>query len=183
MKKLLGAGSDPVACVSSWKGSLRAYHDFDHQGKIVEVKSTISKEPRRVQINNERQLDNTQLVSLHLYVVTFQENNAGRSLAATVQDIRARLQIAVAARSMFDRCLVSAGYLDIHEHFYNTGYLVILEELFLVGDGFPRIIDLPDGVGDLRYSIVLGACQSFKCAIGDFIMLNIQEKEKCLKIP
>lgn len=48
LEELMDFGFDPNAAVISWKGCRRAYYDFDFSGEVVEVKSTISKEPRRI---------------------------------------------------------------------------------------------------------------------------------------
>ena len=72
---------------------------------------------------------------------------------------------------MFDRCLTKAGYLDAHEPRYSDCYVVKEEELFSVRAGFPRIIELQDGVGNLRYSVVLGACQEYRVSVEDTLNL------------
>jgi len=172
MDKLLDAGVDQEDSVSAWQGCQRAYHDYDLSGRITEVKSTIGKEPRQVIISNERQLDSRGLTSLHLYVATFQQNQGGWSLPDVVSNLRQRL--GATARVQFDRRLVSAGYLDSHEPNYSTGYMTKEEELFSVQAGFPRIIDLPDSLGNLRYSVVLSGCQPFRVDI-DGVLGNIQE--------
>jgi hypothetical protein len=162
LERLLNAGIEPKLAVGAWKGCKRGYYDFDFSGRVVEVKSTIGKEPHRVWINNERQLDDRGLTNLHLFVVTFQITDGGRTLPEVVCTLRQRMGNSAGAKSEFDRCLINAGYLEIHEAKYNNGYTSKTEELFSVREGFPRIVDVPDGVGNLRYCVVLGACQDFK---------------------
>ena len=52
--------------------------------------------------------------------------------------------------------LFDSGYLDEQaERYASTGYNILQELFFRVSEGFPRIIerDLPEGVGDLNYSV------------------------------
>lgn len=168
LERLLDGGLDPVRSVESWKGWSRNYHDFDLSGAVVEVKSTLSKEPRKVHISNERQLDDRGLVSLHLYVMTLhQTEGGGETLPDLVASLRERLHGAAAAR--FSRQLTGAGYLDEHVDQYGAHYLVREQELFAVEDGLPRIIDVPDGVGDLKYSVTPAACHSWQVDIDSYL--------------
>ena len=57
LEKLLDNRFDHVSILKSWKGYKKNIHDFDIQGMSIEVKTTKSKEPRKVWISNERQLD------------------------------------------------------------------------------------------------------------------------------
>ncbi len=163
LEMMLTRGSDLIAAISSWKGCERGYHDFDVSGDIIEVKSTMTREPRSVRINNERQLDDRGLISLHLFVLTLQQTEGGgMTLPEKVTEIREELQGTPAAASRFERCLVSAGYLNQHEKRYPIHYIVRHQELFHISQGFPRIIDPPKGVGDLKYSISVSACQNYE---------------------
>jgi len=160
--RLLTAGMDRNKAMESWMGCRRAYHDFEHNGKIIEVKTTISKEPRRVRINNEKQLDDRGFAKLTLYVLTLDPTQTGgQRLPDLVKNIRSVLSGFNDARDIFELCLQDAGYLDLHDSLYDMGYNVRKEETFKVMDGFPRIIDLPSGTGDISYSLVLSACQQF----------------------
>lgn len=170
IENLLKANTDPADAITSWKGCERGYHDFDLNGDTVEVKSTITKEPRRVQINNERQLDDSGLKSLHLFVLTLHVmDGGGITLPDQVQVIRDIVVSSTTALSAFERCLVSAGYLDKHSATYNSHYALREQELFRITEGFPRIIDFPGGVGHLSYSVTLSACQSYSATLSDYL--------------
>jgi len=114
LEHLLGGGVAADIAVDSWHGCERAYHDFDLDGSVVEVKSTMTKEPRRVWINNERQLDDRALHSLHLYVATLHPTAAGVSLPAVVAKLRRALSGRSAAGARFEEKLVSGGCIDAH---------------------------------------------------------------------
>ena len=170
LAKMLNGGVDVLDAVKSWKGCERNYHDFDLGGHILEVKSTISKEPRSVRINNERQLDDRGLTSLHLFVLTLHDvEGGGISLPDQVHALRNSLAGSASARARFERGLVSAGYLDAHANRYGVEYNIRNAELFKVYEGFPRIVDLPPGTGRLRYSVSISSCKLFEIDTEDHL--------------
>ena len=66
--------------------------------------------------------------------------------------------------------LVGAGYNDLHQDKYtDTFFTVRKRELFYVMEDFPRITEVPDGIGDLRYSLVVGSLSSFEAEIADYV--------------
>ena len=162
LERLLTSAVEPSIAVGAWKGCRRSYHDFDFCGTVTEVKSTLSKEPKRIWINNERQLDDRGLTNLYLYVASLHVTAAGRTLPHLICDLMGLLNAAPGTRALLNNSLTSGGYLPIHESYYPTGYVVKKEEMFSVRLGFPRIIELLGGVGDLKYSVVLGACDAYR---------------------
>lgn len=161
LRKLLLSEMTDIAAVESWKGAQRKVHDFEHNGKVVEVKSTITKEPRKVIISNERQLDNRELESLHLFILTLDVHETGESLPDIVEEIKSHLGKGRAA-AKFRRNLLLAKYLEADAEKYVSRYTKRHEELFKVQEGFPRIIELPIGTGDLKYSVQVSACKPFQ---------------------
>jgi len=162
LELLLETDMEMSVLVESWQGFKRAYYDFELNGKVVEVKTTMTKEPRRVRINNERQLDDRGLDSLNLYVLTLQKlETGGETLSGLVDKIKKTLKHNSLASDVFDRSLKKAGYFDFHAHNYTSGYVRKKQETFQVINGFPRIIDFSAGVGDISYSITISACSSF----------------------
>lgn len=171
LQHMARAGIEPLAAVNSWKGCTRNYHDFEANGHVVEVKTTMTKEPRKVQINNERQLDDRGLNSLHLFVLTLAKSSGGgETLPNLVQSLRGIFSGKPVAYT-FEHSLREAGYLDIHVHIYNNSYSAIKKELFRVREGFPRITDVPQGLGDLHYTVVLSACGHFKYELSEYFQL------------
>ena len=64
----------------------------------------------------------------------------------------------------FDELLAQSGYVDVHASRYaQTGYVLKAHRFFTVKDDFPRIreVELRTGVGEVRYTIQLGACTPF----------------------
>ncbi len=162
LQQLLTAGMDESQVIDSWQGCRRSYHDFEFAGRLVEVKTTISKEPRRIRINNERQLDDRGFKDMFLYVLTLHPAlSGGLSLLELINSVRSSISGNIAAKELFEQSLRDAGYLDVHEPLYDTRYMVKTEEAFQVREGFPRIIDLPSGTGDISYSLTISACSEF----------------------
>ena len=162
LELLLETDTDMSVLVESWQGFKRAYYDFELNGKVVEVKTTMTKEPRRVRISNERQLDDRGLDSLHLYILTLQKfETGGETLPELVDKIRETLKHNALTGNAFDSFLKKAGYFDFHAKNYTSGYIRKKQEIFQIGNGFPRIIDFSAGVGDISYSITISACSSF----------------------
>lgn len=172
LRRMIQADIASVTAVNSWKGCRRNYYDFETNGHVVEVKTTMTKEPRRVQINNERQLDDRGLKSLHLFVLTLAKSSVVEdTLPGLVQSLKI-IFLEKPVAYTFEDSLREAGYLDIHAHLYNkSSYSVIKEEFFRVTEGFPRITDVPSGLGDLRYTLILSACKEFKCDFSEYLMM------------
>ena len=170
LSSLLEAGIDPEKAVSSWKGCERGYHDFDLDGHVVEVKSTKTKEPLSVLISNERQLDDNDLQSLHLYVLSVHfADGGGMTVPDRVEGLRSALDEAPAASDLFRKKLLSAGYLDRHADIYQQHLIIKSETLYQVIQGFPRITAIPPGIGDLKYRVFLSACEAFRTKIKDYL--------------
>ncbi len=151
------------AAVDGWRGPLGG-HDFQLVGGAYEVKGSATHEPQVVTVNSERQLDETGTDGLHLIHLSLDvHQHAGESLPAIVADVR-ELAAATAVESLLAERLVDAGYADAHKrHYLATGYTIRERQFFRVGDGFPRIIeaDLADGIGGVRYQLVIAACAPF----------------------
>jgi len=91
-----------------------------------------------------------------------------------VGEIRTALTSTPLIKAEFDNLLFEVGYLDIHEALYMTkGYIVRECDYYKVESGFPRIIEaeLINGIGDVRYSINISACQNFLVGEGMVISL------------
>lgn len=162
LQKLLLSDMDQCTILRSWQGCRRNYHDFELGGNVVEVKTTISKEPRKIRINNERQLDDRGFDNMFLYVLTLHPVlSGGQSLPELVKAVRYILTGNFVALEIFEESLQEAGYLDVHETLYDVGYIIKKQELFQVKEGFPRIINLPSGIGDISYSLTISACSEF----------------------
>jgi hypothetical protein len=172
LRTLLQAKIPPLAAVESWKGCQRTYHDFDLGGMVVEVKTTLTKEPRKVQIASEKQLDDCGLVSLHLLVLTLVQSEAGgETLPDMIRSIKGAFSGDPGSLRKFERSLYEAGYLETQARLYETSYTVRITELLRVVEGFPRIVAVPAGLGDLKYSLIIGACSKYLVNTDEYISL------------
>ncbi len=152
--------------LKSWRGHQRKHQDFEFNNGNIEVKSTTKKEHRTVTINSEKQLDPRGFKNLNLYVLSLKEINADENtLPRIVSDIYLYLDNNHKAdKRIFKNYLMQAGYFDEHsDRYLENGYFVDKEELFDVKDHekFPSIVEVPVGVGHVKYQIVLAACQDF----------------------
>jgi hypothetical protein len=166
LKLILSCKMNSKAAIRSWKGCRRNYHDFQYNGKVVEVKTTMTKEPRKVRINNERQLDNRGFDFLYLFILTLQKIDfGGQELPELVDEIRALIKGDVSSENPLESALRDAGFLDAQATLYTDRYKVNKQEIFEVKSGFPRIIELPSGVGDIKYTITISVCSDFELKI------------------
>ena len=93
------------------------------------------------------------------------------NLPGLIDDIRDEINLNNGPITEFELQLFKSGYLDKHRIRYEShGYSDRNERIFLVKDGFPRIIekDLKNGVGDVHYSINLSSCLPFEVNKAEF---------------
>jgi hypothetical protein len=108
------------------------------------------------------------LYIVHLSLDTLQ--HLGETLPAIVNSIRESIRPSESANSLFEDKLFEAGYLIGHESAYSgVGYAKRDVNAFRVAAGFPRITegDVPNGVGDISYSILVAECKHFEIKMSD----------------
>ena len=158
--------------ISAWTGPHRKQQDFQMSGIAIEVKSSTAKQHQKIPIASEQQLDETGLNSLYLYHLSLRDlHDGGETLPELIDKIRMDLSDYPESLGQFNDLLFMAGYLDEHRVKYEEkGYSVRNEQIFCVGEGFPRITekDLVSGVGDVHYSVSLSACTPFIMNDEDF---------------
>lgn len=170
LEKMIDSGLVIERVIDSWKGCKRSFHDFDFGGKVVEVKTSMKKEPLEIFINNERQLDERGLMSMHLFFAALRvADGGGQTLVDKVQQIRDKIEVSHSTLLKFDDCLIDAGYLDAHAQQYNSHFIPREEVLFEVKDDFPRIISPPEGIGRLTYGVLISSCRSFDTNISEYL--------------
>lgn len=149
-----------------WTGSDRSNHDFQIRNSAVEVKTTSSKQHKKFVISSERQLDCSGLEHLYLclFALNLHSNMPERTLPALVREIYSKIKKDPIASFQFQIKLAKYGYNEIHADKYTIGFSVFEMKFFEVREGFPRLLqgNLPDGVGDLKYSVVVSACTPFE---------------------
>ena len=149
-----------------WTGSDRTNHDFQILNNAVEVKTTSSKQHKKFTISSERQLDNTGIEHLYLslFALNLHSNMPERTLPALVREIYTQIQDDPIATFQFQIKLAKYGYNEALAEKYTIGFSLFDVKFFEIVENFPRLLqtNLPNGVGDLKYSVVVAACMPFE---------------------
>jgi len=165
LNRWLDAGADPARCLTAWTGPGGSSHDVQLPNCAVELKTTSAVNPQTIQISNERQLDDTGLSNLWLWLLMLDVRpTGGQSLNALADAILDRLTAWPGLQNQFRLKLYQVGYQPMHRALYDAPtYTVRQEQVFQVGDTFPRLRvgDLPAGVSAVRYAVTLAACLPF----------------------
>lgn len=153
---------DPALRVSVWKGPDKLQHDFVSGEAAIEVKATIAREGRLVQISSVDQLDPTPSSSLHLALHRFAPGQ-GHGALTLPGLIKSLVDLGPEARAL-DAKLEAAGYNRVHDEEYERRPFRLLERRVYdtLPETFPKITrqsfpagDLPPGTLRLRYTIDL----------------------------
>lgn len=150
--------------VQVWVGQRNAHQDFQLAVAAIEVKTSIAKQLVDIRIANERQLDDRGLPALFLAVLLLTElENTGESLPQRVLKIRDLAREAGCLHELEEK-LLGAGYLDEQSDLYRRGYVLRSFHVYRVTAGFPRLLeeDLPEGIGDVTYSLSLAVAKPFE---------------------
>lgn len=153
----------PRKAISAWTGPDQADQDFQGGRWAIEVKATHTKQPQRLAIHSERQLDEAGYGALFLLHVSLDEReSAGTSLVELVDQARSQAAGDELAAEQLEQQLLAAGYHDVNRGRYGRPcYIVRDVQCFRVEEGFPRILerDLSPGIGDVSYSVLISECQ------------------------
>ena len=166
LRKHLSKNSDYQMCLNSWMGPEKAIQDFQYSDWAVEVKTTHGKNHQKIQINSERQLDDSIIPKIYLYHLSLDSRkDYGETLNSIIKDIIDILSTDSIATHTFKVKLINAGYFERHSNIYNdAGYQIRNENIYSVTGSFPRITEkqIPGGVGDVKYSIILSESEEWK---------------------
>lgn len=166
LRFFLTNNSDKNYCVKSWLGPEKSIQDFQYSNWAVEVKTTHGNNHQKIHITSERQLDDSiieKIFIFHLSLDVRVEN--GESLNILVDEVSELLNDKTMASNLFKLKLLESGYYDIHKPLYDErGYTIRQENIYRVTGNFPRITEnqIPIGVGDVRYSIVLSESEEWR---------------------
>ena len=164
---VLGTGTS----AEGWKAPSASHQDFQFAAGAIEVKTTIAKQPQSVRITSERQLDDTGVGTLLLWVVVLDERDVpaaeeveGETLPMKVHAARSAVAQDIAAARTLELGLFERGWMDAHaDRYRDRRWAVRREEVFEVVEGFPRITEamLAPGLGSVTYALSLSACEPF----------------------
>ncbi len=180
LRKFLRNGNQHLAVVNTWVGSEKQIRDFQNSSWAVEVKTTLGNNHQKIHISSERQLDTTNLDYLYLYHISLErQTNSGETLNGMIHSIFEILRNDLIAINRFKFKIFEIGYFDTHKNLYeNIGYHIRRDVYYKVENDFPRLEekDIPDGIGDIKYSIILSKCTSFMISetqLFDSITINL----------
>ncbi|MBN2402759.1 MAG: PD-(D/E)XK motif protein [Spirochaetes bacterium] len=159
LRQFLSYSNDYESCINLWKGPEKAIQDFQHLDWALEVKTTHGKNHQKIHIANERQLDTDIIPIIYLFHISVDvRDGTTETLNSLVDEVLETLKDNYSALSSFKLKLLDYGYFDVHRNLYSdTDYNIRNNRIFLVTNDFPRITErqVPGGVGDVRYSIVV----------------------------
>lgn len=171
-----------IPAVMAWQGWEPSNQDFLIGGLAIECKTSMAKRHVKVKISNEKQLDERPHEMLILAHIRMDDSQAlGVSLPELVARIRENLQSQPVARQEFDLRLMQAGYLESQSDLYQSpSYKIQDARFYAVRDHFPRLTDenLPEGVGDISYSIIPSDLSDFEVASDDLILAIRKANER-----
>lgn len=165
LRKFLANNNSFLEVVNSWVGPEKQIRDFQSGSWSVEVKTTHGNNHQKILVSSERQLDTSNIESLFLNHVSLDSRQmSGETLNQIIESVLVLLEHDFASLSRFKNKLLTAGYFDQQKNYYeHTGYFIRQDVTYLVGNSFPRIeeVDIRDGVGDVKYSIILSNSSDF----------------------
>ncbi len=166
LSKYLLNCSEYIDCLNSWVGPEKSVQDFQYSDWAIEVKTTSGNSHKKISISNERQLDDSLIPHIYLYHLSLDvRKKYGESLNEIIEYIFDFLSKQTVATNLFKMKLMEAGYFDVQKGLYSEiGYTIRNEDIYHVTGNFPRITEkqIPRGVGDVKYSIILDGLDSWK---------------------
>lgn len=166
LRFFLNNTSDKNYCLKSWLGPEKSIQDFQYSNWAVEVKTTHGNNHQKIHITSERQLDDSIIEKIFLFHLSLDVRvGNGESLNILIDEVSELLNENTMASNLFKLKLLESGYYDIHKPLYDErGYTIRQENLYRVTGKFPRITEnqIPIGVGDVRYSIVLSESEEWR---------------------
>lgn len=177
MRFFLTNYSDKNYCVKSWLGPENSIQDFQYANWAVEVKTTHGNNHQKIHITSERQLDDSIIEKIFLFHLSLDVRvGNGETLNSLIDEVSELLKDNTIASNLFKLKLLESGYFDIHRPLYEEkGYTIRQENIYRVTGNFPRITEnqIPIGVGDVKYSIVLSESEEWRISneilIGEII--------------
>lgn len=178
LKRALEYDSNYYERIRSWVGPDKQIQDFQGSGWAVEIKTTYGKNHQKLHIANERQLDDSFIPHIVLAHYSFDiRESDSRTLNNLIDEIIELIQGDSRSLNLFRAKLLDVGYFDIHRNIYELrSYSLRAQHYYRVSGNFPRIVegDVPDGVGDVRYSIVLSDSSDWEIEEIDAFNLNLE---------
>ncbi|MGB3453602.1 MAG: PD-(D/E)XK motif protein [Moheibacter sp.] len=153
-------------CLRSWVGPEKNIQDFQFGNWAVEVKTTHGKNHQKIFISSERQLDDSLIGNIFIFHLSLDIRGGGENtLNSLIESVKVLLINDTSAHNLFELKLLQYGYFDNHKTLYESNsYIVRKENIYKVLGNFPRITEsmIPQGVGDVKYSIILSDSEEWR---------------------
>lgn len=156
---------EPPLIVEQWEGPTSGRIDFKNSKCGVEIKSTVDKLTKTINISNESQLKLTNAVSCIYIYVCFIEPS--RTHGTSLQELVNMVREAIAARSdrlalKFNDLLIELGFRD--QEYAESFFFIEKVEVYEASEQFPRISQeqLPESISHVSYRIDLTHCTQFE---------------------
>ena len=170
LREVVGPAIGFSAGVRAWRGPFGADQDFQLEGAALEVKTSTAHAFGQMVVASERQLDVMPGISLAVIALALDARpDHGETLADMVRESRSIAADAGCLHPLEERLLLF-GYKDADADSYSdVGYTVRSRLQLSIQDDFPRVVsgDLRPGVSEVRYSVAVAACTSFKIGEGE----------------
>lgn len=149
-----------------WTGCDKELHDFYIDNNALEVKSSSVRQPYKISISSEYQLDQADLSGELLLFCLFLKKSSsdGENICDVVKRINILIQDDSYYVDEFMKKLFLAGYIHEYEELYNCYFRKRDIKYYEVKEGFPCIIrsGLMQGVNHVTYTISIDQCNDFE---------------------
>lgn len=152
----------PSAAVQAWKGPFGSLKDFEFSDTLIEVKTYRGVAGDHLKISNHEQLADVSGRGLWLVALAVDsiDDTRGRTLTDVVDETRRVIGLEPDALLGLDERLELVGYRGTDDYTPWRWQIMPLEA-FAVGESFPRLSAIPDGVESVKYDIRLATCRTF----------------------
>ena len=158
--------------VLHWTGCDMELHDFYISTNALEVKSSSVRQPYKINISSEYQLDKSDLSGELLLFCLFLKKSSsdGENVCAVVKRIISLLQNETNYINVFMKKLFQAGYIDGNDELYKCYFRKRDLKYYEVKEGFPCIVrsGLALGINHVNYTIDIDQCEKFELQEEEF---------------
>lgn len=149
-----------------WTGCNMETHDFYIDTNAVEVKTTSTKGPYKINISSEYQLDPMDVNGrLFLKFIALRKSETdGEHLPELIEKIKTTVMDHQGNIEEFNNKLYKYGFIKEHPELYNIGFKQREMCNYEINGQFPKIVskDLPIGIGNITYELDLPICEQFQ---------------------
>lgn len=152
--------------VNYWAGCKYETHDFYINSNAVEVKTTSTKEPYKIHISSENQLDKSEIkgeLLIRFYALRKSESD-GETLEKLIRKIKQKIAYNITLLYKFENDIEQYGYYEEVAMKYTTGYTIRECKTFRVNENFPCITKqiLKNGISNCTYDLLTISCINYE---------------------